>query len=86
MTLTVLKGCKDGQVFEKGSWGAEFVDVLKPQAGDIVVEGKRGLDGFATTNLDFILRSRKIETIALGGFPDQLLRRIDDAHRLRIGI
>ena len=45
-----------------------IVDVLKPQPGDIVVEGKRGLDGFATTNLDFILRSRKIDTIALGGF------------------
>ena len=64
----ILKGCKDGQVFEKGSWGAEIVDVLKPQPGDIVVEGKRGLDGFATTNLDFILRSRKIDTIALSGF------------------
>ena len=35
---------------------------------DIVVEGKRGLDGFATTNLDFILRSKKIDTIVLGGF------------------
>ena len=64
----ILKGCRDGQVFEKGSWGAEIVDVLKPQPGDIIVEGKRGLDGFATTNLDFILRSRKIDTIALGGF------------------
>ena len=64
----ILKGCKDGQAFEKGSWGAEIVDALKPQPDDIVVEGKRGLDGFATTNLDFILRSRKIDTIALGGF------------------
>jgi len=33
-----------------------------------VIEGKRGLDTFATTNLDFILRARGIETIALGGF------------------
>jgi ureidoacrylate peracid hydrolase len=49
----ILKGCKDGQVFEKGSWGAQIVDVLKPTPDDIVVEGKRGLDGFATTNLDF---------------------------------
>jgi ureidoacrylate peracid hydrolase len=64
----ILKGCKDGQTFQKGTWGAEIVDVLRPQPGDIVVEGKRGLDGFASTNLDFILRSRKIETIALGGF------------------
>ena len=27
-----------------------------------------GLDTFATTNLDFILRSRDIETVVLGGF------------------
>lgn len=32
------------------------------------MEGKRGLDGFASTNLDFILRSRGIKNIALGGF------------------
>jgi len=44
------------------------VDVLKPQAEDIVIEGKRGLCGFASTNLDFILRSRGITNIALGGF------------------
>jgi nicotinamidase-related amidase len=44
------------------------VDTLKPRPEDIVVEGKRGLDGFATTNLDFILRNRKIETVALAGF------------------
>ena len=41
---------------------------MAPQAGDVVVEGKRGLDTFATTNLDFILRARGITTIALGGF------------------
>jgi ureidoacrylate peracid hydrolase len=64
----VVKGLRDGQVFQKGSWGAEIVDELKPQPEDIVIEGKRGLDGFASTNLDFILRSRKIDTIALGGF------------------
>ena len=52
----------------KGEWGAEIVDALAPQQGDVVVEGKRGLDTFATTNLDFILRARGITTIALGGF------------------
>ena len=44
------------------------MDVLKPQPQDIIVEGKRGLCGFASTNLDFILRSRGIKTVALGGF------------------
>jgi len=64
----ILKGVVDSRSFRKGSWGAEIVDVLKPEAGDIVIEGKRGLCGFASTNLDFILRSRGIKTIALGGF------------------
>lgn len=64
----ILKGVVDTNSFRKGSWGVEIVDDLKPEEGDIVVEGKRGLDTFASTNLDFILRSRGIENIALGGF------------------
>ena len=64
----ILKGVVDSESFQKGTWGAEIVDVLTPQSEDIVVEGKRGLCGFASTNLDFILRSRNIKTIALGGF------------------
>jgi ureidoacrylate peracid hydrolase len=64
----ILKGVVDSKSFRKGTWGAEMVDALKPEPEDIVVEGKRGLCGFATTNLDFILRSRGITDIALGGF------------------
>jgi nicotinamidase-related amidase len=64
----ILKGVIDSNSFVKGTWGAEICDRMAPQEGDIVVEGKRGLDTFATTNLDFILRSRGIETVALGGF------------------
>jgi ureidoacrylate peracid hydrolase len=64
----ILKGVVDGNAFVKGSWGAAIVDELAPDAGDIVIEGKRGLDTFASTNLDFILRSKGITTIALGGF------------------
>jgi ureidoacrylate peracid hydrolase len=64
----ILKGVVDGQAFVKGSWGAQIIDELTPAAGDIVVEGKRGLDTFASTNLDFILRSKGISTVALGGF------------------
>jgi nicotinamidase-related amidase len=64
----ILKGVVDGSAFVKDSWGAAIVDSLAPQAGDIVVEGKRGLDTFASTNLDFILRSKGITTIILGGF------------------
>ena len=64
----ILKGVVDASAFVKGEWGAEIVDELAPQEGDVIVEGKRGLDSFGTTNLDFILRSRGITTIALGGF------------------
>ena len=64
----ILKGVVDSKSFRKGTWGAEIVDDLTPGPQDIVVEGKRGLCGFASTNLDFILRSRGIKTIALGGF------------------
>jgi len=64
----ILKGVVDGNAFVKGSWGAAIVDDLTPAEGDIVIEGKRGLDAFASTNLDFILRSKGITTIALGGF------------------
>lgn len=64
----ILKGVVDSKSFIKGSWGARIVDDLEPQPGDIVIEGKRGLDTFASTNLDFILRSRGITTVALGGF------------------
>jgi len=64
----ILKGVVDGSAFVKDSWGAAIVDSLTPQPGDIVIEGKRGLDTFASTNLDFILRSKGITTIVLGGF------------------
>jgi nicotinamidase-related amidase len=64
----ILKGVVDGQCFVKDSWGAAIIDELAPQEGDIVIEGKRGLDTFASTNLDFILRNKGITTIVLGGF------------------
>jgi ureidoacrylate peracid hydrolase len=64
----ILKGVVDSKSFRKDTWGAAIVDDLAPQPRDIVVEGKRGLDAFASTNLDFILRSRGITNIVLGGF------------------
>lgn len=64
----ILKGVVDGNAFVKGTWGAAIVDDLIPADGDILIEGKRGLDTFASTNLDFILRSKGIDTVILGGF------------------
>ena len=64
----ILKGVVTSNAFVKGSWGAAPVDALQPQSGDIVVEGKRGLDAFGSTNLDFILRSRGLENLVVCGF------------------
>ena len=64
----ILKGVVDSNSFVKGSWGAQIVEPLTPRAGEIVLEGKRGLDAFGSTNLDFILRSKGIHTVALSGF------------------
>lgn len=38
------------------------------EAGDILVEGKRGLDGFATTGLDLVLRNNGIQNLVVAGF------------------
>lgn len=64
----ILKGVVDGKAFVRGTWGAAIIDALTPVEGDIVIEGKRGLDTFASTNIDFILRSKGIKTVVLGGF------------------
>jgi Isochorismatase family len=45
----ILKGVVDGKAFVKGSWGAAIAE-FAPAEGDIVIEGKRGLDTFASTN------------------------------------
>ena len=64
----ILAGIMAAQAFRQGSWGAEIADEMAPAAGDIVIEGKRGLDCFASTNIDFILRQRGITDLAIAGF------------------
>jgi nicotinamidase-related amidase len=41
---------------------------MKPHKGDMIVKGKVGLCGFASTNLDFLLRQNGIRNVVLGGF------------------
>lgn len=64
----ILAGIKQAQAFRKDSWGVAIANAMTPVDGDIVVEGKRGLDCFASTNIDFILRQRGITTLAIAGF------------------
>lgn len=64
----ILKGVADGSAFRAGSWGAEITEAVSREAGDILVEGKRGLDGFATTGLDLVLRNNGIQNLVVAGF------------------
>jgi len=64
----ILKDVKDGEAFTAGTWNAEFADSMKPIESDLVVKGKSGLCGFASTNLNFLLRQHKIENVVLSGF------------------
>ena len=41
---------------------------MRPEEGDVVVAGKRGLSAFPRTDLEAHLRAHDIETVALGGF------------------
>ena len=64
----ILKGVKEGAAFTNGEWGAEICQGMTPQDGDLVVKGKSGLCGFASTNLDFLLRQNGCKNVVLGGF------------------
>lgn len=66
--LGILAGCADGELFVEGTWNADFCDSMKPSEGDLVVKGKKGLDAFPGTDLEKLLVSNGIETVALGGF------------------
>jgi ureidoacrylate peracid hydrolase len=56
------------KAFRKDSWGGAIIDELKPSDKDIVVEGKRTLDAFNSSNLDFLLRVSCIKNVAFAGF------------------
>jgi nicotinamidase-related amidase len=49
-----------------GSWGAEFVDELQPQPGDLRVTKYRS-SAFHNTNLDLLLRSNGIRSVMVAG-------------------
>jgi len=66
--LGILKGCAEGQLFLKNTWGADHYEPLRPKEDDIIVEGKKGLDAFPGTNLEKHLVDHGIETVILCGF------------------
>lgn len=55
------------QVFARGSWGGEWHPEFAPQPDDIVVKEHWGGSGFANTDLDFLLKQRRITHVILIG-------------------
>jgi len=66
--LGILAGCAKDSLFTEKKWNTEFCTEMAPKEGDLVVEGKKGLDAFPNTNLDALLRANGIETVVLCGF------------------
>ena len=58
----------NAKAFRKGTWGGEIIEELTPTKPDIVVDGKRTLDAFNSSNLDFLLRVNYIKNVAFCGF------------------
>lgn len=55
-----------GKLITKGTWDYELIEELKPGPTDIVIQKPR-YSGFVGTQLDSILRSRRIETLLVCG-------------------
>ena len=66
--LGILAGCANDKLFTEGTWNAEFHPSMQPAPGDVVVQGKKGLDAFPGTDLEAQLIANGIETVVMGGF------------------
>eukprot|EP00879_Flechtneria_rotunda_P009489 GHRR01009932.1.p1 GENE.GHRR01009932.1~~GHRR01009932.1.p1 ORF type:complete len:152 (+),score=32.19 GHRR01009932.1:182-637(+) len=64
----ILANVKAGGAFKRSEWGGAICDAMQPGDDDIIIQGKSGLCGFASTNLNFVLRHNSIEHVALAGF------------------
>jgi nicotinamidase-related amidase len=55
------------QSFAKGKWGGEWHPDFAPQPGDTVAREHWGSSGFANTDLDFLLKQRRIVKVIVIG-------------------
>jgi nicotinamidase-related amidase len=60
------KSHKDQGILVEGAPGTDFVDELKRQPSDFVIDKRRG-NAFLATNLDMYLRHLGIDTVLAGG-------------------
>jgi len=65
-TCGLLREAKEKNECLVGSWGAQVIDELKPQDGEIIVINF-GSDSFEGTDLDLILRNNDIKKLYVTG-------------------
>ena len=65
-TCDLLKEAKRQNAFLVGSWGAEVIQELKPTENEVVVTNF-GSDGFEGTELDLLLRVKRIDNLYFAG-------------------
>ncbi|MFJ9914971.1 cysteine hydrolase family protein [Actinacidiphila glaucinigra] len=57
----------DNRLFEAGTWNTEFYDDLAPRPRDVILAEHKGLDVLHHTDLEFQLRQRGAEYLAIAG-------------------
>ncbi|GHF13221.1 peroxyureidoacrylate/ureidoacrylate amidohydrolase RutB [Streptomyces spiralis] len=57
----------DNRLFEADTWNTEFHEALAPQPGDVVLAPHKSLDVLHHTDLQFQLRQRNVEYLAIAG-------------------
>ena len=65
----------------EGSWGAEVIDALDREPGDIEIV-KRRYSGFFNTDLDLSLKDMEVDTLIVVGVVTNILRPLDGPRRL----
>jgi nicotinamidase-related amidase len=55
------------QIFAKGTWGGDWHPDFVPQPGDTIVKEHWAQNGFANTDLDFLLKQHGIRSVILVG-------------------
>jgi len=55
------------QAFKSGSWGAELYEPIRGEK-DIVLPDRKAMSAFGGNALDYVLKSRGIRNVAVGGF------------------
>lgn len=66
--LGIISSCRQNGFFNSEKMGSDYWETMVPKDGDLEVQGKHGLSGFAQTNLELLLKENDIEHVALTGF------------------